>query len=57
MGQDDVTLNSELPKNDTLDGSTRMMAGLRPRNLLRFGEMTCNADIPTSKDPDNSSVH
>jgi hypothetical protein len=57
MGQDDVTLNSELPKNDALDGNTRMMVGLRPRNLLRFGDTTCIADIPLMADPENSSVH
>ena len=57
IGHDDVTLNTELPKNEARDGSTRIMAGLRPRNLLRWLEMTCIAGMPTLVDPENSSTH
>ena len=57
MGQDEVTLNIEPPRKDVLDGRTRIMIGLRPRNLVRCTDVTCIVGMLLFNDVSYSNVH
>jgi hypothetical protein len=57
MGQDDVTLNTEPPRKDALDGFTLMMTGLRPRNLVRCADVTLIPGKLTPVEAVNSRIH